>query len=739
MSNGERYFFRVMSVRPILVGFLAVLFFVVPGAVAAPQTLFTSQTPVEQSATDGPGIDYELGLRFTSDVAGKVLAVRFWKSSNESGTHVGNLWTVDGQLLASATFIGESPSGWQQQSFSSPVPVSPNTEYVISVNTGNAFYSQTNGGLAGGVVNGHLQSIIGNNGVYGTPAQFPTSAFQDTNYFRDLVFTTEPTFSISGVVNPAADASGASIALSGAGSGSTTVTSTGNYNLAGLASGTYTLTPTKLGFGFSPATQTVTINGTDVTANPFTITPRLSRLSGTLSPANIAAGSAVNLSGTITSTTGLDAAGNYSFADLRNGDYVVTPVKSGLYFNPLNRSVSITGSDVPGVNFTASMAIGGTFTISGSLTPILDASGAIVALSGPTSGSVTLGSSGTYSFSGVPSGSYTVVPSKPGFAFTPPNRVATVSSGNVPGVNFTMQATQAKVFVTNSDTADVSVIDTSTDAVIATIPVGRTPFADAISPDGRFAYVTNFDSSSVTVINTTSLTAVAQVPVGLGPVGVTFTPDGSLAYVANQYSDSVSVIDTSTLTEIAQIPVGSNPIWVAFTPDGRFAYVTDQQSAAVSVINTASRTEVVRIPVGLGPTAVLVTPDGTKAYVTNAFENSVSVINTATNAVSATIDTGIHAQGNAVTPDGRLVYVTEDFGYDVSLIDAASNTVLRNIPVDPCPGCHGPDGVGFTSGGAYAYVANRGTGTVSKIDVANNVVIVTIPVGGGPTGIAIQP
>src|SRR5712664_3349229 len=127
---------------------------------------------MEVNVTDGPGLNYALGLRFKSDVAGSVVGVRFWKSTNEIGTHIGNLWAASGQLLASTTFTNETPSGWQQQSFSSAIPISANTEYVISVNTANAFYVQTVGSLSQSVVNQHLQSITGNNGVYGAPGTF---------------------------------------------------------------------------------------------------------------------------------------------------------------------------------------------------------------------------------------------------------------------------------------------------------------------------------------------------------------------------------------------------------------------------------------------------------------------------------------------------------------------------------------------------------------------------------------
>jgi hypothetical protein len=121
-------------------------------------------------------------------VAGQVTAIRFWKDSNETGTHTGRIWSTTGQVLASVTFSGETASGWQQQNLTTPLSILANTQYVVSVNTGNNYYVATSGGLASSVVNGDLSTVVGNNGVYGSPGQFPTNSYNHGNYFRDVVF-----------------------------------------------------------------------------------------------------------------------------------------------------------------------------------------------------------------------------------------------------------------------------------------------------------------------------------------------------------------------------------------------------------------------------------------------------------------------------------------------------------------------------------------------------------------------
>jgi hypothetical protein len=86
-------------------------------------------------------------------------------------------------------FANETASGWQQQSLPTPLAITASTQYVVSVNTGNTFYVATNSGLASAIINQDLSTVVGNNGVFGPPGTFPTSSFQNTNYFRDIALT----------------------------------------------------------------------------------------------------------------------------------------------------------------------------------------------------------------------------------------------------------------------------------------------------------------------------------------------------------------------------------------------------------------------------------------------------------------------------------------------------------------------------------------------------------------------
>src|ERR1051325_2125450 len=102
----------------------------------AAQTAFAQQGIWSAAATPGPMenevASVELGLKFKSDTAGVVTGLRFYKYAQNSGTHVGNLWSATGTLLGTVTFSNESASGWQQATFVNPLTIAANTTYIVS-------------------------------------------------------------------------------------------------------------------------------------------------------------------------------------------------------------------------------------------------------------------------------------------------------------------------------------------------------------------------------------------------------------------------------------------------------------------------------------------------------------------------------------------------------------------------------------------------------------------------------
>jgi YVTN family beta-propeller protein len=108
-----------------------------------------------------------------------------------------------------------------------------------------------------------------------------------------------------------------------------------------------------------------------------------------------------------------------------------------------------------------------------------------------------------------------------------------------------------------------------------------------VSPDSAHTYVTtNSADGTVTVIDTATNTVSTTIPVGPRPVGVAVSPDGAQLYVTNSDDGTVSVIDTATNTVSTTIAVGSSPLWAAVSPSGTRVYVTNSGDNTISVIST---------------------------------------------------------------------------------------------------------------------------------------------------------
>jgi methionine-rich copper-binding protein CopC len=178
-----------------------------------------SATPSNPSTANDPNA-IELGVKFRSDVAGYITGIRFYKGTGNTGTHVGHLWTSTGTLLTTVTFTNETATGWQEADFATAVAIAANTTYVASYLAPAGHYAGDSGyfassGVDSGVLHALSNSAGGGDGVYlyGSSGGFPSSSFNATNYWVDVVFGTTPTNTTPPNVvatTPAAGATGVS-------------------------------------------------------------------------------------------------------------------------------------------------------------------------------------------------------------------------------------------------------------------------------------------------------------------------------------------------------------------------------------------------------------------------------------------------------------------------------------------------------------------------------------------------
>ena len=341
------------------------------GTDGCPCTIWPSTaTPAVASASDTGAVN--LGVKFRSDVTGFITGIRFYKGSANTGTHVGSLWTSTGQLLATATFTNETASGWQQVNFATPVAITANTVYVASYHAPNGRYAINTSYFASSgqdrpPLHALQNGVSGGNGVYvyGASPAFPSSTYQSSNYWVDVVFvtslgpdTTAPTVAITTPTSAPTFSTGTTpLNLGGTASdnvGVTQVSWTNDRGGSGVASGTTTwsvsgiplqsgvnlITVTARDAANNPGTATLSVTYTPDTSGP-TVTGRTPAVGAT----NVALGTSV----TATFNEALDPATvNTSTFELRNpGGALVAATVSW-------NAATLTATLTPGAPLTAS-------------------------------------------------------------------------------------------------------------------------------------------------------------------------------------------------------------------------------------------------------------------------------------------------------------------------------------------------------------------------------------------------
>ncbi len=185
----------VRNRRVVAVTALAVAALTLTGAVvrasdaqAAP-TAYSIFSGSPTTAADPDTNSTALGVRFHSAVDGWVTAIRYFRSAENTGPHTGTLWSSTGEALATATFAGESSSGWQQAGLSAPVKIGANTDYIASYRAPNGRYAADTDSLSDARPT-TTNDLTATQGLYTYGPGIPTTTWRDASYFVDVAFTT---------------------------------------------------------------------------------------------------------------------------------------------------------------------------------------------------------------------------------------------------------------------------------------------------------------------------------------------------------------------------------------------------------------------------------------------------------------------------------------------------------------------------------------------------------------------
>ncbi len=274
----------------------------------------------------------------------------------------------------------------------------------------------------------------------------------------------------------------------------------------------------------------------------------------------------------------------------------------------------------------------------------------------------------------------------------------------------------------------ISVIDTATDTVTATIPLSTAiPHSIVLSPDARTIYVGSLTGGPVSVVDAATNTEVTTINIFGGAAGMAVTPNGARIYAAGG-STAVKVIDALTnafSTFIFSSGVIDLPFGIAMAPDGARAYVTNQGSYLVAVIDTASNTVITSI--ADGNRGIAVHPDGTRVYAgMDVPPQHVTVIDTATDTVLKTLTLNSDPRAMAFHPDGNRLYVSLSEG--LAVIDTTTDTVVAEN--DLLPGRI--EGLSIHPDGDRVYLVNVDLDQVLVVDPDTLTLMHTINVGRNP-------
>jgi YVTN family beta-propeller protein len=303
-----------------------------------------------------------------------------------------------------------------------------------------------------------------------------------------------------------------------------------------------------------------------------------------------------------------------------------------------------------------------------------------------------------------------------------------------------------KGYVNNRGSKELTIIDGNRFEVAGTIALPATSFQLSLSPDGRTLAVAYKDALKVSLINTFTDAIVKTIPIGKEPEGVFkgammrhpyWSQDGEFVYASDDVNNNIVKIDAKTGEIKATIPLPGPNHYLHPSRDGKLLYAVNEAEkggkTSVTVIDSRTDKVVQDIPIPLeaGEQGNLhhgeFTRDGKYFFVCNGGGRTVAIIDTAKLEVIKTIRAGMGAGHPAMTKDGKYIYVIQHKDNTVTVINVAKQEVVKNISVGT--GKKQAHASYFTPDGAFFYMVNTEENAINKIDTAKMEVVSKIPVG----------
>ena len=324
-----------------------------------------------------------------------------------------------------------------------------------------------------------------------------------------------------------------------------------------------------------------------------------------------------------------------------------------------------------------------------------------------------------------------------------PTTAATTTGATLDNVYQYTQANQlapsvrdipSRVYVPNSMSNTVSVIDPSSLTVIDQFPVKELPQHVVPSWDMQTLYVNNNNGNTLTPIDPRSGKPGADIPID-DPYNLYFSPDGTKAIVMAERNNAVDFYDPKSWALIKKVPIPHRGVNHAeFTADGKTMVASCEFSGFLVRIDLDRMEITGELNVGGKPVDVKLSPDGSVMFNANETKDGVTVVDWANMRELGFIPTAKGAHGLYPSRDGKQLYVTNRGAGSVSVIDFATRSIVGHWQFGGSP-----DMGGVSSDGKQLWLSGRYNSEVYVIDTSTGQLIKRIPVGDGPHGLALFP
>ena len=312
---------------------------------------------------------------------------------------------------------------------------------------------------------------------------------------------------------------------------------------------------------------------------------------------------------------------------------------------------------------------------------------------------------------------------------------------------------QALVFVENSHSGDVSIIDAATLKVTGTIRIGQSPDEIVASPAGDVLYLSRIvrrddgrptGNGELVAIDPAARAVVWRAPLRGSPNHIAVSPDGRRVYVTIVSGSWVDVVDVAKRNVVDSVEVGTGPHDIEVSRDGKTVYVGLIRGTDVTVFDADTKRVIRKIPFGQNVRPIALSHDESQLFVQLSHTHAITVVDPRTGTIvrrlamplppgktlpdSMPIDVN---HGLRITSDGKFLISNGSLFDLVAIWSLPDLRLVGTVPVG-----HDPNWIVLSPDGKRCFVSNRGSDDVSVIDLASRREVGRVKVGSYPQRMA---